>query len=113
MKNWIALVVALITAAGGIFQVWLPLRETQANSPGTLAEGQKICRAVIPNQFTDGIIVSKNWTIDNCATYASKVGATQYYLGCVWAGGDVEFTRPYTAAPQIEQGQRPARNCGW
>ena len=113
MQGWIALFVALVTAIGGIVQVWLPLQQIKQDSVGSLAEGQKICRAAIANQFTDGIIVPKNWSADNCGTYASKVGATQYYLGCVRTNAQIDFGLPAMAIPQIAPANLPPNNCGW
>ncbi len=70
MQGWIALIIAIVTAVGGVVQVWLPLKQIEQNSIGSLSEGQKLCRATLPNQFTDGVIVPKNWSADNCASYA-------------------------------------------
>ena len=113
MKAWIALFVALVTAIGGVLQVWLPLQQVKENSVGSLAEGQKLCRAVVPNGFSDGLIVPKNWTAENCGVYANKIGATQYFLGCVRAGGQVDFGPSAAALPNIAPATVPTANCGW
>ena len=113
MQGWIALFVAVVTAIGGIVQVWLPLQQVKRESVGTLAEGQKLCRAVVPNVFSDGLIVPRTWSADNCAVYASKVGALQYFLGCVHSNAQVDFGPPAAVRPAIEQATAPKNNCGW
>jgi hypothetical protein len=112
MQGWIALLIALITAAGGIYQVWLPLQQIEKNSVGSLAEGQKICRAIVPDRFSDGLIVPRNWSADNCAVYASKIGATHYFLGCIRANAQVDFG-DREATPPIAAAPIPKNNCGW
>ena len=113
MQGWIALFVALITAIGGVMQIWLPLQKVKEESIGSLADGQKLCRATIKDQFTDGLIVPKNWTATNCGLYASKVGALQYYLGCVRGNAEVDFGTPAQVRPVIEKATPPEKNCGW
>lgn len=113
MQGWIALIGTIVVAIGGVVQVWLPLQRIKEESLGSLVEGQKLCRAVIPNQFSDGIIVPKNWTRDNCGVYASKVGATQYFLGCIRNNAQLDFGPPAEARPGIGPATPPQNNCGW
>jgi hypothetical protein len=110
--GWIALLISIVTATGGVLQVWLPLQKLKEETPGSLAEGQKLCRAVWPDHFTDGLIVPKNWSPDNCAVYASKVGGTEYWLGCI-RPNSVEFGTPAPTQPSIGSAGKPADNCGW
>jgi hypothetical protein len=110
--GWIALAIAVVTAIGGIVEVWLPLQQIKEETFGPLSEGQKLCRAVWPDHFSDGLIVPKNWTADNCAVYASKIGATQYWLGCVWTS-QVDFGNSAPLQPQIGSAGKPEKNCGW
>jgi hypothetical protein len=109
--SWLALAVAVVTAAGGVLQIWLPLQKLKEESAGSLADGQKLCRAVWPDHFSDGLVVPKNWSADNCAVYASKVGGTQYFLGCI-RSNSVEMGTGASTQPIAAAG-KPTSNCGW
>jgi hypothetical protein len=42
----------------------------------------KMCSAVVPNQFRDTIIVPQGWTVGTCSQWAGSIGATNFNLGC-------------------------------
>ena len=135
----VAIVVALIAALAGVAKVWIEVDATKSavqtnkteiqknktavelneadvrklgvSTLGPLEDGQKLCRAVWPGHFTDGLVVPRSWTADNCAAYASKVGGTEYWLGCI-RPNSVEFGSPASSGP-IQPAGKPATNCGW
>lgn len=112
MRYWVQIAVALIGMVGLVAPAYLQLKSVADNAPGPLTEGQKLCRATRPNTFTDGLIVGKTWTSDNCAAYASKIGATEYALGCVWPN-EVQFGQ-LVPLGSSESAQPPrGKSCGW
>lgn len=101
-----ALIVAIGALAGAVSTLWKQVDEMW---PGRLKDGQKICRAVAPNLWTDSVVVPRTWTAETCKEFSSSERGTSYYLGCAFPKS-VSFgaQSELLSAPNL-----PASNCGW
>lgn len=105
---WVPIVVALIGVAGSLGVAWITASRTvsdvKAGSIGSQSSGQKLCRVVVPDMYTDSLIVPQAWKPDACRLFSLDMKARYFQLGCVYdtkiAWGDL-------------QGRPPSENCGW
>lgn len=77
----------------------------QRGSIGLAAvDGQKLCRVLVADKWSDGMIVPKDWSKDMCNDYRLKTKGTKIQLGCI-------KTDEITLGG--EDGTKPSPNCGW
>lgn len=77
----------------------------QRGSIGLAAvDGQKLCRVLVADKWSDGMIVPKDWSKDMCNDYRLKTKGAKIQLGCI-------KTDEITLGG--EDGTKPSPNCGW
>ncbi|RYZ44163.1 MAG: hypothetical protein EOO71_00390 [Myxococcaceae bacterium] len=109
-KTHAAWVVGAVLLAGSAIA-----QNTRPPPPGR-AGGQKVCSAVVPDNWRDSINVPASWGPQTCAEWARSVGAAHYQLGCFFESrrNSPSFVWGESAgAGGVPQGVIPATNCGW
>lgn len=101
-----AFIVAVAGLGAAVVDLWKKVDEVW---PGRLQDGQKICRAVAPNLWTDSVVVPKTWTATTCSSFSASEIGSSYYLGCAFPNS-VSFG---SATKNGEAPNLPPSNCGW
>lgn len=86
-------------------------------------QSQRVCSAVVENNWRMAVPVYDTWSADDCMEYARSVGASHVQLGCIFNyradRTPNRRSRPFTWGDlvptngNIYAGTEPMPNCGW
>ena len=85
-----------LLSAGGTGSVWVGADGNVGVGTSTPAakldvagnlnfDGQKVCHAVVPGSWHDSILAPAEWSDEACLTYAYRIGAGLFQLGCTFS----------------------------
>jgi hypothetical protein len=110
-KIWASLIAAtasvIVATISGLYSVNAnsKMKQMESETPGSLGQGQKLCRIFHKNGGAEGLIVPQNWNLNLCKDYMHKIDGADFQLGCVSTTG--------TALGGLS-GRLPVPNsCGW
>ncbi|MBE9001405.1 hypothetical protein IQ274_25125 [Nostoc sp. LEGE 12447] len=104
------LLTVVLSLAGILGDLRTAIGQDDPSSP--IGPGTKLCSAVVSGNWRDTISVPATWNPQTCATFAAKIGAQTYQLGCVF-GDSFSWASSRPPEGQTKPYISPEPNCGW
>ncbi len=88
-------------------------KANKMDSTKAVTNPSKICYAMEPGHWRDGVNVPPAFLAESCRSAANDEAATAYQLGCSFDGGISWGQATLTSVAAGGVLQKPIPNCGW